>query len=146
MPFNRAAMTASSDDLQAIKKFATGTTRSVLVTRRKDGGLQSSPMSCTADDDGNILTATRAANAKTKNLVRDPRVTMCLFAEQWPGPWMHVEGEVEIERLPNAMPLLAAYYARRGQDTSTEEFRQRMLNENRVLLRVKPERVVRTNS
>lgn len=136
-------MPVSQEDLQAIKTFATGTTRSVLVTRRKDGGLQSSPMSCAADDDGNVLTATRAANAKTKNLARDPRITLCLFNDQWPGPWMQVEGEVEIERLPDAMPLLAAYYARRGQDTSTEEFRQRMQNENRVLLRVKPSRVVR---
>ena len=136
-------MPVSQEDLQAIKTFATGTTRSVLVTRRKDGGLQSSPMSCAADDDGNVLTATRAANAKTKNLARDPRITLCLFNDQWPGPWMQVEGEVQIERLPDAMPLLAAYYARRGQDTSTEEFRQRMQNENRVLLRVKPSRVVR---
>jgi PPOX class probable F420-dependent enzyme len=136
-------MTASAEDLQAIKNFAKGTTRAVLVTRRKDGGLQSSPMACTADDDGNVLTATRAANAKTKNLARDPRITMCLFTDQWPGPWMHVEGEVEIERLPDAMPLLAAYYARRGQDTATQEFRQRMLNEDRVLIRVKPQRVIR---
>lgn len=136
-------MSVSQQDLQAIKDFARGTTRSVLVTRRKDGGLQTSPMACTADDQGNVLTATRAANAKTKNLARDPRITMCLFDNKWPGPWMHVEGEVEIERLPEAMPLLAAYYARRGQDTSTEEFRKRMESENRVLLRVKPQRVVR---
>src|SRR5215471_2474852 len=122
-------MTASAEDLQAIRDFAKSTTRSVLVTRRKDGGLQSSPMACVADDDGNVLTATRAANAKTKNLVRDPRITMCLFTDQWPGPWMHVEGEVEITRLPDAMPLLQAYYARRGQDTGTAEFRQRMLSE-----------------
>src|SRR5215471_20706454 len=127
-----AAMTASPEDLQAIKDFATGTTRAVLVTRRKDGGLQSSPMACLADDDGNILTATRAANAKTYNLTRDPRIALCLFTERWPGPWMHVEGEVEIARLPQAMPLLMDYYTRRGQDTSTEQFRQRMLNENRV--------------
>ena len=136
-------MTASAEDLQAIRDFAKATTRSVLVTRRKDGGLQSSPMACVADDDGNVLTATRAANAKTRNLVRDPRITMCLFTDQWPGPWMHVEGEVLITRLPDAMPLLQAYYARRGQDTTTDEFRQRMLHENRVLLRIKPQRVVR---
>jgi PPOX class probable F420-dependent enzyme len=136
-------MAASQEDLQAIKDFAKATTRSVLVTRRKDGGLQSSPMACVADDDGNILTATRAANAKAKNLARDPRITMCLFTEQWPGPWMHVEGEVEITGLPEAMPLLAAYYARRGQDTTTDEFRNRMQHENRVLLKVRPQRVVR---
>jgi PPOX class probable F420-dependent enzyme len=136
-------MLAHASDLEAVKQFASQTTRSVLVTRRKDGGLQSSPMTVVADDDGNILTATRARNAKTYNLARDPHATLCLFNEQWPGPWMHVEGQAEIERLPAAMPLLADYYRRRGQDTSTDEFRQRMLTENRVLIRVRPERVVR---
>src|ERR1700738_436377 len=136
-------MTTSSADLEALRQFAAQTTRSVLVTRRRDGGLQSSPMAVVADDDGNILTATRARNAKTYNLARDPRATLCLFTERWPGPWAHVEGEVEIERLPEAMPLLADYYRRRGQDTTTEAFRERMRTENRVLIRVKTQRVVR---
>ena len=138
-----AYMVATSADLNAVKQFGDQTTRAVLVTRRKDGGLQSSPMSVVADDDGNILTATRAKNAKTYNLARDPHATLCLFTERWPGPWMHVEGEAEIARLPEAMPLLADYYRRRGQDTTTEAFRERMLSENRVLIRVKTQRVVR---
>ena len=136
-------MLANSADLEAVKQFAPLTTRSVLITRRKDGGLQTSPMAVVADDDGNILTATRARNAKTYNLVRDPRATLCLFTEKWPGPWMHVEGEAEIERLPDAMKLLAEYYSRRGQDTTTEAFRDRMVSENRVLIRIRPQRVVR---
>jgi PPOX class probable F420-dependent enzyme len=129
-------------ELEMIKQFAAQTTRAVLVTRRKDDGLQSSPMSVIADEDGNVLTATRARNAKIYNLARDPRVTLCLFTEKWPGPWMHVEGDAHITRLPDAMPLLAAYYARRGQDTSTDHFRQRMIDENRVLIRITPRRVV----
>jgi len=135
-------MTASTADRQTIRDFARETTRAVLVTRRQDGGLQSSPMAVLADDDGNILTATRAKNAKTYNLVRDPRIALCLFTERWPGPWMHVEGEVKITRLPEAMPLLVDYYGRRGQDTSTDAFRQRMLSEDRVLIRVTPTRIV----
>src|SRR5437016_11361454 len=86
--------------LEAVKQFGGPNTRAVLVTHRKGGGLQSSPMSVVADDDGNILTATRARNAKAYNLARDPHATLCLFTERWPGPWMHVEGEAEIERLP----------------------------------------------
>jgi PPOX class probable F420-dependent enzyme len=100
-------------------------------------------MAVVADDEGNILTATRARNAKTYNLARDPQATVCLFTDEWPGPWMHVEGDAEITRLPDAMPLLTAYYGRRGQDTSTEQFRQRMLDENRVLITIRPTRVVR---
>ena len=99
-------------------------------------------MTCVADENGHVLTATRAQNAKTYNLTRDARVTMCLFTQQWPGPWIHVDGEAEITRLPEAMPLLADYYSRRGQDTTTGAFRQRMETENRVLIRIKPHHVV----
>jgi PPOX class probable F420-dependent enzyme len=136
-------MVTSSADLEAIKRFGAQTSRAVLVTRRKDGGLQSSPMSVVVDDDGNVLTATRAKNAKTYNLARDPSATLCLFTEQWPGPWMHVEGDADITRLPEALPLLVDYYRRRGQDTTTDAFRNRMLSENRVLIRIKTQRVVR---
>jgi PPOX class probable F420-dependent enzyme len=139
-------MVAPTADLDALKQFAAQTTRAVLVTRRKDGGLQSTPMAVVADEDGNVLTATPSRSAKTHNLARDPRAMLCLFNEQWPGPWMHVEGPAEIERLPEAMPLLADYYRRRGQDTSTEAFRERMIRENRVLIRVKTERVVRSRT
>ena len=34
-------------------------------------------------------------------------------------------------------------YPRRGQDTTIDAFRERMLGENRVLIRIKPQRVVR---
>jgi PPOX class probable F420-dependent enzyme len=138
-------MTVASADLSALSAFASGTTRAVLVTHRKDGGFQTSPMAVVADDNGDVLTATRAKNAKVYNLVRDSRCALCLFDERWPGPWVHVEGTVSMARLPEAMPLLQAYYARRGQDTSTEEFRQRMLREDRVLLRIKVERLYRSS-
>jgi PPOX class probable F420-dependent enzyme len=137
-------VTVTADDLEALKQFGRQTTRAVLITRRRDGGLQSSPMSVAVDDLGSVLTATRAKNAKVFNLARDPHATLCLFNERWPGPWMQVDGEASIEHLPEAMPRLAAYYARRGQDTSSEAFRGRMLNENRVLITVKTQRVVRS--
>jgi PPOX class probable F420-dependent enzyme len=139
-------MALNSADVEALTQFGQQANRAVLVTRRKDGGLQSSPMSVVVDSDGSVLTATRARNAKTHNLTRDPRATLCLFGERWPGPWMHVEGEASITRLPEALPLLADYYGRRGQDTSTAEFRQRMLGENRVLIRISAQRVVRPST
>jgi PPOX class probable F420-dependent enzyme len=110
------SMEASPADLEALRQFAAQTKRAVLVTRRKDDGLQSSPMAVVADEDGDILTATRARNAKTFNLSRDPRAMVCLFDERFPGPWMHVEGDAQITRLPEAMPLLADYYQRAGHD------------------------------
>ena len=37
------SMVATSADLEAVKQFAAQTTRAVLVTRRKDGGLHLTP-------------------------------------------------------------------------------------------------------
>jgi hypothetical protein len=40
------------------------------------------------------------------------------------------------------MPLLADSYRRRGQETTTEAFRERMLGEDQVLIRITPQQVV----
>lgn len=138
-------MVLNADDVEALTRFARTTTRAVLITRRKDGGLQCSPMSVIADTNGDVLTATPSRSAKTYNLARDPRAALCLFDERWPGPWIHVEGEAQITRMPEALPLLEDYYSCRGIDPTSEGFRQRMA-ENRVLIRVKIQRIVRSNT
>src|SRR5262245_53989432 len=95
-PVQWTGMTIQAGDFDALRAFGASGARAVLVTWRKDGGLQSSPMSIAVDDDGSVLTATRARNAKVHNLVRDPRATLCLFDDKWPGPWMHIDGRAEI--------------------------------------------------
>jgi general stress protein 26 len=82
-----SCMILAAADVEALVQFASTTTRAVLVTRRKDGGLQSSPMAVLADRNGDVLTATPSRSAKTYNLARDPRVALCLFDDRWPGPW-----------------------------------------------------------
>jgi PPOX class probable F420-dependent enzyme len=136
-------MTLEAADVEALVQFASKTTRAVLVTRRKDGGLQSSPMAVLADTNGDVLTATPSRSAKTYNLARDPRVAVCLFDERWPGPWLSVEGEAQITRMPEALPLLTEYYTRRGIHPTSDGFRERIA-QNRVLIRIKPQRIVRS--
>ena len=137
-------VTLEAEDIEALKQFASKTTRAVLVTRRKDGGLQSTPMSVIVDTNGDVLTATPSRSAKTYNLARDPRAALCLFDERWPGPWWHVERQAQITRMPDASPLLADYYSRRGIDPSSAGFRERMA-QNRVLICIKVERIVRSS-
>ena len=136
-------MPASQSDLDAVKQFLSETTRAILITYRKDGGIQSSPMAVVADDEGNVLLATRGATAKVRNLERNPTAALCLITERFLGPWISVEGTAEIERLPEALPALADFYKRRGSDdTSTAEWKNRIESEGRVLIRVRTERVI----
>jgi PPOX class probable F420-dependent enzyme len=109
--------------------------RSVLVTRRRDGGLQASPVRVLLDDEGRITATTRAATAKAKNLARDARFTLCVFNDTWTGGWMTIEGQADIVRLPDALPMLRAFYERRdGKIADAEEFEATMTREGRLML------------
>jgi PPOX class probable F420-dependent enzyme len=135
-------MAVAKADLDVLKQFLSETNRAILMTHRTDGGIQSSPMSVIADDAGNVLLATRGSTAKVRNLLRDPRATVCLITEKFLGAWMQAEGTAEVARLPEALPALAEFYRRRtGEDTSTDAWRERVTSEDRVLITIRTSKV-----
>jgi PPOX class probable F420-dependent enzyme len=136
-------MAVEDSQLETVREFLKDTSRGVLMTRRRDGGIQSSPMAIAADNDGNVLCQTRSTAAKVRNLQRDPYAAVCIITERFLGPWLHVEGTAEIEFLPDALPALADFYRRRqATDTESDAFKQRMQDEGRCLIRVRVSRVV----
>ncbi len=137
-------MVVTQAQRDAVKEFVRGTNRCVLMTRRKDGGIQSSPMALAVDDDCNILFSTRQKNAKVRNLQRDPYAAVCVITERFLGPWLQVEGTADIEFLPDALPALTDFYQRRrfADDVGSDAFNKRMHDEGRCLIRVRVERVV----
>lgn len=131
----------TSMDTAAALDFLRQHHRAVLVTRRADGGLQTSPVAAAVDDAERVVVSTRAPSAKARNLARDPRAALCVVTDGWYGPWVHVEGTAEIVRLPAALPLLEDYYRRvAGEHPDWEDYRRAMRAEERVLLRIAPTR------
>src|SRR5262249_44484209 len=51
----------------------------IVITTRKDGGPQASPVTCGVDDAGRIVIATYPERAKTRNARRDPEHVSVLF-------------------------------------------------------------------
>jgi PPOX class probable F420-dependent enzyme len=111
--------------------------RAVMVTHHADGRPQTSPVLCAVDDAGRIIVSTRETAAKTRNLLRDPRVSFCVMTDAFFGEWAQVDGEAEIVRLPDAMEPLVDYYRKiSGEHSDWDDYRAAMQRDRRVLVRV----------
>lgn len=111
--------------------------RAVLATRRRDGRPQMSPVVVAVDDDGRVLVSTRETAMKTKNVERDPNVSLCVMSDRFFGPWVQIDGEVEIARRPEALDVLVDYYRRvSGEHPDWDDYRAAMERERRVVLRI----------
>jgi PPOX class probable F420-dependent enzyme len=124
-------------DANTARDFAREHHRAVMVTRHADGRLQTSPVTCGVDSEGRLLVSTRETAAKTRNLLRDPHVTLCLFTDAFFGEWVQVDGEAEVVHLPDAMEPLVDYFRMiSGEHPDWDDYRKAMESERRVLVRV----------
>src|SRR5579875_1107714 len=106
--------------------FLTANHRSVLVTRKRDGGPQPSPV-VHGVDAGRVLISSREPAYKVRNLRRDPRATLCAFTDQFFGSWLVLDGEAVIVSLPEAMETLVSYYRLiQGEHPDWAEYRAAM--------------------
>ena len=118
------------------REFVRDNHQAVLATFRRDGRPQLSPVAAGIDDEGRIEISSRETAMKVKNLRRDPRISLCLLGPHWYAQWGQVEGTAEIVDRPEALDLLVGYYRRiSGEHPDWDEYRQAMIDEQRVLVR-----------
>jgi PPOX class probable F420-dependent enzyme len=126
------------DDARA---FLKDNHNAVLATFRRDGRPQLSVVGATVDEQGRVIISTRQTAIKTKNLRRDPRVSVIIMSPGFYGDWAQVEGTAEIVEQPEAIELLVDYYRRMaGEHGDWDEYRAAMVEEKRVLVRFDIER------
>jgi PPOX class probable F420-dependent enzyme len=124
------------------RQFVADNHRAVMITRRSDGGLQTSPVTVGVDGDGKVVISTREAAYKVRNLRRRPTATLCVFTDSFFGPWVQIEGAAELVPLPQAMDGLVDYYRRiSGEHPDWDDYRRAMVEQRRVLVRVSIEKV-----
>jgi len=114
----------------------------IVITSRKDGGPQASPVTCGVDDAGRIVIATYPERAKARNARRDPEHVSVLFlSDDFGGPWVQVDGAAEVLDVPEAVEALVDYYRSiSGEHPDWAEYRQAMVAQGKSLLRVTPTR------
>ncbi len=125
--------------VDAARAFLRDHPRGVLATRRRDGRPQLSPVVAAVDDDGSVVISTRKGAIKTANVLRHPEATLLVLSEGFFGPWHTLEGPVVVEPLPGAMATLERYYRLvQGEHPDWAEYREAMVRERRVILRLRP--------
>ena len=136
---------APSMDLSDALDFARDRRQGVLVTLKADGRPQLSNILHRVGEDGLIRVSVTDTRAKTRNLRRDPRVSLHVTSDDF---WKYtvIEGTAEISdvaRRPDdevADELVDYYRSIRGEHPDWDEYRRAQVEEGRVVLRIHPER------
>ena len=138
MPKTATADRVSRDDLL---EFLRPRHHGILVTTRRDGSPQLSPVSCGVDPEGRILVSTYPERAKTANVRRDPRVSMCLLSDDWNDAWVQVDGTGEVLDMPAAVEDFVTYFRSiSGEHPDWDEYREAMQKQGKSLIRITVER------
>jgi PPOX class probable F420-dependent enzyme len=133
--------TADAVDAATLVEFLRPRHRAIVVTRRKDGSPQMSPVSFGVDAQGRIVIATYPQRAKIRNARRDPKVSVCVISDDWNDPYVQVDGTAEVLDLPAALePLVDYFRVISGEHPDWDEYREAMRRQGKCLLRITPER------
>ena len=137
----RSIATNTTVDLDELLEFVRPRHHMVLLTRRKDGGPQMSPVTGGVDDSGRLVIATYPERAKTANARRQPEVSVLVLSDDFDGPWVQVDGTCEVLDLPQSVEPLVEYFRNiSGEHPDWDEYRRAMVDQGKSLLRITPTR------
>ncbi|MGA7835287.1 MAG: PPOX class F420-dependent oxidoreductase [Acidimicrobiales bacterium] len=118
---------------------------SVLVTIRSNGRPQLSNVGHLVSDDGLIRISIATDRAKYKNLMRDPWAALHVTRDDYYA-YAIIEADVELSPVATTPDdetveeLIAVYREIVGEHEDWGEFRRAMVNEHRVVARLRPTR------
>ncbi|WP_017616503.1 PPOX class F420-dependent oxidoreductase [Nocardiopsis salina] len=128
-------------DREGLLEFLRARNKALLITRRRDGEPQASPVTCGVDTEGRIVVSTYPERAKARNAGRDERVSVVVLSEDFDGPWVQVDGAAEVVDGEDAVePLVEYFRAVAGEHPDWEEYREAMRRQGKALVRVTPQR------
>jgi PPOX class probable F420-dependent enzyme len=131
--------TADRVERDALLDFARTRHKITLVTTRKNGRPQMSPVTGGVDAEGRIVVSTYPDRAKAVNLRRDPRVSVLVHSDDWNGPYVQVDGTAEVLDMPSqeAEDGLVEYFrCISGEHPDWDEYRDAMRRQGKSLIRI----------
>lgn len=124
-------------DIAKAQQFLRDNECAVLATTRRNGQIQMSPVTVGLDAEGRAIISSRETAYKVRNLRRRSQASLCVFVDEFTGPWVQVNGNAEIVSLPEAMEPLVEYYRQvAGEHPDWDDYRRAMQRDQRVLIRI----------
>ena len=121
--------------------------RGVIATRRSNGATHSSIVVCGAYEGNAAFVSVYPRSQKIRNLRRDPNCTVLSVRDDW-REWVSVEGQATLIDLNNTdaeemrVLLRKVYMAcSHTEHPDWEEYDQAMVDQEAVIVLVRPERV-----
>jgi PPOX class probable F420-dependent enzyme len=125
--------------------FVAGRRWGVLATIKRDGRPQLSNIGYTLDPTGPLIRISVTADrAKTRNLQREPRVTLHVASKDF-WTWVAVDGTAELTPVADdphhatVEELITYYRAISGEHEDWDEYRRAMVADRRRVVRFRPE-------
>ncbi len=116
--------TATRVERDALPEFLRPRQHAILLTTRRNGRPQVSPVSCGIDTKGRVVVSTYPGRAKTRKAERDLRVSVLVLSDDWDDPWVQIDGTAEVLHLPEALePLVDYYRSISGEHPDWDEYR-----------------------
>ncbi|GAA1897185.1 PPOX class F420-dependent oxidoreductase [Asanoa iriomotensis] len=131
--------TADRVDRAQLLEFVRTRHRLTLVTFRRDGRPQLSPVSGGVDEAGRIVISTYPDRAKSVNLRRNPAVSVLVHSDDWNDPYVQVDGTAEVLDMParETEDALVDYFrCIAGEHPDWAEYREAMRRQGKSLIRV----------
>lgn len=133
----RQIATNAHVDRDALLDFVRPRHHGILITSRRDGQPQASPVAVGVDCEGRLVVSTYPRRAKVANLRRDPRASMCVLSDDWDAAWVQVDGSAEVLDQPDSIePLVEYYRSIAGEHPDWDEYRDAMRTQGKSLIRI----------
>ncbi|WP_232662125.1 PPOX class F420-dependent oxidoreductase [Pseudonocardia sp. TRM90224] len=137
----RTIATNTTVDRAALTEFISTRHHVILLTPRRDGGWQGSPVTAGVDSAGRVVVSTYPERAKAANVARGGKASVIVLSEDFNGPWVQVDGDAELLTLPDALePLVEYFRSISGEHPDWDEYRSAMTTQGKALIRITPTR------
>jgi PPOX class probable F420-dependent enzyme len=141
----------NNEEIEAF--LMSGTRTGKISTVRKDGRPHLVPIwfvldNSSKDNNNSIIFTTGNESVKGRDMLRDPRVSLCVDDQTPPFSFIVIEGLAEINQEPDLDELLkwttkiAARYM--GQDNA-EDYGKRNAVKGELLVKIKPTKIIAQN-